>query len=342
MDALGWAGAWGVQLAGQTFVCLALGLWAAARCDRTPARSHAVVLLAMAAAVLSPVATRTVRGLNGGLFVGPAPPTVYRVADDPRAAASGHHRDTTGELLAAAWAVGAAVLLVGLGVGYVRGRRLVARAEPVRDAALLANLAAARAALGLRAEPELRSSPEVPTPMAWGWGRSPVVLIPDEAAGRADGVDWVSVFVHELAHIGRRDHLTTLFADVAAALLFWNPAVWLARRQLARASEFACDDRVVIAGKSPVDFAVTLLALRREALVPRAAAPTLIGSRAGLKARVRRLLQVVDPPARLGSVRAAAAVGVAALIVVGLAVAQTRPGPRPEESSAAPSVLTAG
>jgi len=72
MDALGWAGAWGVQLAGQTFVCLALGLWAAARCDRTPARSHAVVLLAMAAAVLSPVATRTVRGLNGGLFVGPA------------------------------------------------------------------------------------------------------------------------------------------------------------------------------------------------------------------------------------------------------------------------------
>ena len=161
--------------------------------------------------------------------------------------------------------------------------------------------------------------------MAWGWGRAPVVLIPDEAAGRADGVDWVSVFVHELAHLGRRDHLAALFADVVAALLFWNPVVWLARRQLARASEFACDDRVVTAGKSPVDFAVTLLALRREALVPRVAAPALIGSRAGLKARVRRLLQVVDPPARLGPVWAVAAIGVAVLLVAGLAVARDAP-----------------
>lgn len=173
--------------------------------------------------------------------------------------------------------------------------------------------------------------------MVWAWRSQPVALIPDEATSQVNGIDWESIFIHELAHVARRDHIAGLFADIAAALLFWNPLIWWTRRRLSRECEFACDDRVAASGKSPVEFAGALLALRREALLPRIPATSLTGSRSWLKARVRRLLQTGAPaPAPFGAAWVASAVLTTLALVIALALAQTRQGVRPEDSFAAP------
>jgi beta-lactamase regulating signal transducer with metallopeptidase domain len=342
MNSLSWTEMWFVQLVGQTSICLALGLWAGARLERSPDRAYVAVLLSMLAALVAPIATKYVKETNRGAFLGTAQATVYSITDDQAPIAPGAGRSAVGDVLIAIWASGTFTLLMGIAVSYLRGRRLLARAVPVTESRLLDALAAARVAVGLGAKPDLRSHPEVSSPMVWAWSRVPVALIPDDAGAQMDEVDWESIFIHELAHVARRDHLTGLFADVTAAVLFWNPAVWWCRRRLARQSEFACDDQVAMAGKSAVEFAGSLLALRREALLPRIPATSLTGGRSWLKARVQRLLRIKEAPtAHLGIGWICVATVLTLLVVMALALAQTRSGPRPENSFAAPIVFSA-
>ncbi|VTS02816.1 Peptidase M56 BlaR1 OS=Emticicia oligotrophica (strain DSM 17448 / GPTSA100-15) GN=Emtol_2757 PE=4 SV=1: Peptidase_M56 [Gemmata massiliana] len=337
MEALAWLGSWGGQVAGQTLVCLVLGGWLSVRLERTPARAHTVVVLALGTALVTPFASAVVGALGYGAFVAPSAATVYRLPDDDR------HTFLSGEWrvwLWACWAAGSAALLGHLGVSYTRGRYLVARSECVTDPQLLGALAAAQQSLGLRACPQLRASSEVPCPVIWIWGREPVVIIPDNV-GVPGGLDWEAVFVHELAHLRRRDHLTRLFADVVAACLFWNPAVWWVRGQMNRVSEFACDDWVIRSGKSPVDFAHALLCVRQVALgAPAPPALALISRRNTLKDRVLRLLRVSEPPPQCGSRWTAVATLVAVGVVLALAVAQASPRPTNTDALAAPIIHT--
>lgn len=332
MDVLGWTESWFVPLAGQTFICLVLGLFVASRLSRSPARAHAMVVLALGAALCVPFVSWFVKESNGGVFLASPEATAFTLPEETTPGGS-----PAWSVPVVLWGLVSFALMLGIAISYLRGRRLVARAEPVSEPRLLAALDAARATVGLRTLPELRSHAEVPSPMVWAWNSNPVALIPDEATCRVDGIDWESIFIHELAHVRRRDHLTGLFADIVAALLFWNPPVWWARRRLSRECEFACDDLVAVSGKSTLEFAGALLALRREALLPRIPATSLTGSRSWLKARVARLLQVSDrPPASFGLAWISGAVGVTCTVVIALALAQTRQGPRPEHSFAAP------
>ena len=327
---------WFVQLAGQTLVCLALGIWAAARLDRRPARAHAVLFLAMMAALVAPLASQLVREVNLGGFLGTASATEYSTVSD-RLPASTHSELTFGRLLVVAWAVVALVLLLGVVISYVRGRRLIVESGEVLGPRLLKALAAATTVAGLRLQPQLRSHSKISSPMVWAWSRTPVVLIHDDAMLHEDEIAWESVFIHELAHLARRDHLTGLIADLLAVVLFWNPAAWMCRRLLAKQSEFACDEQVAWGGRSSVEFAGTLLALRREALIPRIPAPNLTGRRAWLKERVHRLLRTAEPPNARSSARWTwAAVFATLMLVIVLALMQNRTAPRPDDSFAPP------
>ena len=69
-----------------------------------------------------------------------------------------------------------------------------------------------------------------------------------------------AVLCHELAHHLRRDVLSNLFAFFVAAAIWWNPLVWLARRQLRCAQELCCDALVI--ARHPIsrrDYAEILL-----------------------------------------------------------------------------------
>jgi hypothetical protein len=128
--------------------------------------------------------------------------------------------------LAAAWLAGAWLLLGRLAAGLLRVARVEQRSTPVEDHDTLELLDAACGRIDLAAPPRLLWSGDVQVPVIGGLLR-PAILLPIEAAG------WSSerlrvVFLHELAHLRRRDHLTLLLHRVIAALYWFNPLVWQA------------------------------------------------------------------------------------------------------------------
>ena len=101
--------------------------------------------------------------------------------------------------------------------------------------------------LGIRRQVELLSSPRRAMPMTWGLWRT-CLLLPEEAIAW-DAAALCAVLLHELAHAKRRDCLTQLAAQVACALYWFNPLVWLAWRQMLTEREGACDDLVLRHGQ---------------------------------------------------------------------------------------------
>ena len=139
----------------------------------------------------------------------------------------------------------------------------------VPDAPALGVLADCAAALKLKRLPRLCRA-DVPVPMTWGW-RRPVVLLPlgsgDWPEGRLH-----SVLLHEMAHVKRRDWLSHRLADLACALYWFHPLVWLTARRLRAESEIACDDLVLASGIPAPDYARHLLDIA-QALPPTSRPP---------------------------------------------------------------------
>lgn len=114
-------------------------------------------------------------------------------------------------------------------------------------------------ATGLKSNWELRQSvtSEPATAMTWGMFR-PVILLPLDAS------DWSpqrleSVLLHEFAHVRRFDFASQLLAELACALYWFNPLVWLGARAMREGAEAAADEAVVRSGVKPSVYAAELL-----------------------------------------------------------------------------------
>ena len=108
---------------------------------------------------------------------------------------------------------------------------------------------------------QLVQCPGYMTPMNWGI-LHPVIALPESAR------EWSSerldmVFRHELAHVQRRDCLTQAFAQIACAIYWFNPLVWLASRSMRIERERACDDLVINSGTQAKEYASHLLDIAR-------------------------------------------------------------------------------
>jgi len=158
---------------------------------------------------------------------------------------------------------------------------------------------------------EIRASSELDSPAVTGLFR-PTIVVPHGA------LDWPVercrlVLVHELAHIRRRDVLAQAIADVACAIHWCNPLVWVCARRLRVEREIAADDAVLAAGVRPSRYAEELLAVATSVATPSAA--LAMAERSSLEVRVASILA-----SRLA--RAPLAVrGTVAVVVIGGAFA---------------------
>jgi beta-lactamase regulating signal transducer with metallopeptidase domain len=111
--------------------------------------------------------------------------------------------------------------------------------------------------LGIRRPITVLIHPEKTIPVVWGVFRC-CLLLP--AAARHWSSDQLrSVLLHELAHFKRRDTLAQLLTQIACALHWFNPLVWLAAWRLGVERERACDNLVLASGVRPSAYAVHLL-----------------------------------------------------------------------------------
>lgn len=190
-------------------------------------------------------------------------------------------------LLAAAWLLGTALMLLYAAVGYLRVKRRVGTAV-------------------LQGGGICRSE-RVDSPFVLGVFR-PRIYLPFALTGR----DAEMAAAHERAHIRRGDCLWKPLGFLLLALHWFNPLLWLGYALFCRDLELACDEAVVcgMTAEERADYAQALLCCsvgRRTA----AACPLAFGE-VGVKRRVKQVLNVKKPV--FWAVIAAIAAGIAAAV----------------------------
>jgi beta-lactamase regulating signal transducer with metallopeptidase domain len=168
--------------------------------------------------------------------------------------------------LVGVWAAGCLVAAIPLLRGLLGLRRL--RAE----------------AVVLDADAGVLCSGQLASPVTWGLLR-PLIVMPADAEGWPAG-QRDAALAHERAHIARRDWAVHVYVWVVSVLFWFHPAVWWARRALAREAEHAADDVVLAHGVRPSDYAELLL---RHAC-PRGAGAALGVAPSQVALRVRAVL----------------------------------------------------
>lgn len=140
----------------------------------------------------------------------------------------------------------AGVLFFGGGLwwrqrGFFRGTR---DGEPVRNAATLRLLTGCQQLLGVAAAPVLVETRAVAGPALCGWWR-PRLLLPPGLLASLSEREARHVFLHELAHLKRRDIAVNWLLALAQILHWFNPLVWFAGRQMRADAELAADELVL-------------------------------------------------------------------------------------------------
>ena len=147
------------------------------------------------------------------------------------------------------WAAGA-LLLLGLVVRQIAAaRRSLSRSRPA-GRQMLDLLEDCRAELGIAAPVALRLTDEVRSPGVCGF-RRPVILLPAALPPGLPPQGLRTIFMHELAHIKRRDPWVSLGQTILQVLYFWHPLVWAANLKLRRLRELAVDETVLVTLRAP-------------------------------------------------------------------------------------------
>jgi beta-lactamase regulating signal transducer with metallopeptidase domain len=95
--------------------------------------------------------------------------------------------------------------------------------------------------LGVRRVPDVRYVACVEVPLLWCAGRRATIVLPMRLLGQLDEQSAALILAHELAHLRRRDHWVRAVELIVSTVYWWNPLVWLIRRQMHQAEELCCD-----------------------------------------------------------------------------------------------------
>gem|GEM_PF-2460856 len=216
---------------------------------REPWKAHWLYVMGIFAAMLTPLLSTVISMTSGGMLTVAVPQWI-----EPQR----FQTDTLGMFCLA----GAMLFTILLLFGIASSRRLMFHAVPFPDRESQDALLRHSKTLRNVSLPILFTSPSVKSPTVWCWGLHPAVLLPESLADKLGTTERDAVFLHELSHIIRRDHLTALFTRLCGALLFWNPLYWLVLWQSDLSADEACDHVVLAQGNIPPEqYTDTLLRL---------------------------------------------------------------------------------
>jgi beta-lactamase regulating signal transducer with metallopeptidase domain len=194
------------------------------------------------------------------------------------------------------WVIGALFVLARLAIGTSIVASLARKGNRIDDGNWLVLAQRTSAALQITRPLTLLRGGKLGVPVTWGIVY-PVVLLPDDADA------WPEerrrfVLVHEMAHVKRFDALTQLAGQLALALFWFDPLVWIANRRMQLEREHACDDYVLRHGTSPSHYAEELLSMVRALGTPehRSAQPAFAALAMARRSEFEgRMLSILDP-----------------------------------------------
>ncbi|HZN69852.1 MAG TPA: M56 family metallopeptidase [Tepidisphaeraceae bacterium] len=226
------------------------------------------------------------------------------------------------EAAALAWLAGVLLLCVRLLWVNVRFYRRVRRLPVVGDPAVLRVVEQCRREIGIRGGVPVLIGSEAEGPALLGLFR-PKLLLPREVLARLTADELRLVFLHELAHLRRRDVLAEWVLTLVQTVHWFNPAIWLACARCRADRELACDAAVLsLAARAGGDgrgaYGRTILKLAGAPLaaLPRPlAAVGILEGRAHLKRRIR-MIASYDSPKWYRSLLAMAAIALVGCVAL--------------------------
>ncbi len=207
--------------------------------------------------------------------------------------------DHGGALLLVVWLVGSALVLVASSQRIRGFSHLLGHTSSVAPAEIQHAANGIAYELGLRAAPTVDLSRALISPMTWWTGGRLRIILPAALLDEVDDHQLRWVLAHELAHIKRHDHLVRWVEWLACVSFWWNPVVWLARRNLRLDEEDACDALVLgqLEGQ-PRSYARTLLAVVEILAQPAARTPSVATGIDAADLLERRFTKIVSPARR--------------------------------------------
>jgi beta-lactamase regulating signal transducer with metallopeptidase domain len=140
---------------------------------------------------------------------------------------------------------------------WLLGFVLIAKAWMIRWRRLAAVARSARM-LAFDLPVAVGAAPSLLEPGLVGMWR-PVILLPEGIANRLTGAEIDTILCHELCHLRRRDNLLALIHMLVECMFWFHPLVWFIGARLVEERERACDEDVIAGGKSPLEYAQTIL-----------------------------------------------------------------------------------
>lgn len=216
-------------------------------------------------------------------------------------------------ILAIIWGAGVSAGLLWTLVGGLLLVRRCRQTQPIGVPWVQALFAHCLTTVGIERRVMLRMSDRFASPTLVTAGR-PVVVIPSWCLEQLSPQELKQVFLHELLHYARRDHVTVLIAQLVRVVFFFHPIVWYAGRRLNVEAERACDAGVVTVARRPYSYASSLLKVAEGPSLARWRGVLELARPISLTAtRIREVLNGMDDYQRMGRLSTA-------LLLIGLAV----------------------
>ncbi len=269
---------------------------------------------AVVAASLKPAPPATVpAGESAGQSAPVAAAPVPRAAVPP-AAVPPPSRPFSWWLLAGwVWLGGVTIFAVYVGWTTFRLGRRVRRAAPVADPEILALLDRCRARMGVQTPVALRETLLVKSPALFRVFR-PQLLLPPGLTRHFSLEELRYVFLHELAHVRRRDVAVNWLVTLLQAIHWFNPLVWLGFARLRADRELACDSLALSCSETGAARRYGLAIVKLlEGFARPSVSPGLVGILEGRQQMARRIRSIASfRPGKRGSWLAAGLMAVIA------------------------------
>ena len=297
-----------------------------------PAQSGILAIRASEVAPPAPLPSLVWRDASGRYIatgsndVAPAAPPAMRITSLAREDVAARAPWYGGNWIALIWLAGAVAVLARLCIGTLVVWRTAKRSARTNDERWLSLASRIAARLGISRRITLLTGADQVVPVTWGIIH-PVVLLP-ESADDWDTERREAVLVHELAHVVRFDALTQMVIQLAVAVFWFNPLIWMAARRVRAERERACDDLVLTHGTRASAYADDLLTMVR--VLTRNTEPAFAALAMARRSEFEgRMLAILDPridrrrPGRRG-----VAIALLASLAIALPLAAFRPLPR--------------
>ncbi len=273
-------------------------------------------------------------------FVVPVPASMPVTIPEPgyvgasaRPEASGSRRGWLYPAMGCVWLLGAVALGIRLWFANARLTRLLRDGTEIRDEQMIELLKDCARLMGVRRCPALLLTQKLDSPALAGCFR-PRLLLPQSLESALSASELRHVFLHELAHIRRRDLVLNWLLCCLQVVHWFNPILRYAFRRMEGDRELACD-AVALSRMQPAEthcYGQTILKIL-ERLTRPTTVPGLVGLLEEKQQVKRRIEMIAHTPSSKNPALAAALL--AALGMFTLTDAQTA-GPATATADSAP------